>query len=61
MPGAKRPCEREDDVRLSRAGAAARGVLTATVWVANASLATPDPQDAQKRAESINSAPQDGQ
>jgi hypothetical protein len=36
-------------------------VVTATVRVANASLATPAPQAAQKRAESPVSLPQDGQ
>ena len=44
-------------MRLSRA----RGVLTATVRVAKASLETPAPQAAQKRAASEISPPQEAQ
>src|ERR1035441_1365970 len=53
-PGANRPCEVPEElcrpeVRRSLDGGGARGVDTATVWVANASLSTATPHAGQKR------------
>jgi hypothetical protein len=61
MPGVKRPCglacEERDSAEVD--DPAARGVLTATVWVAKASDAAAAPHAAQYRLPSAISAPHD--